>query len=113
MLSTVPGRRYGRKLSQKSINQADVVKTLEILRERRPDIYTLYLLMLFSGVRFEHVLLALKSRNPDEELYVSYLGRNIKRSECLDTHCRYYLGGELDRKPKGFMLFLKSPLADD
>lgn len=110
LLLSIPGRRYGRKLAQKPINREDVVKTLETLKEKRPDIYMLYLLMLFSGTRFEHTLSALKAWSPDEELYVSYLARNIKRLECLETHCRYYLGGELDRKPKGFIFFPKSLL---
>ena len=110
LLSDIPGRRYGRKLSQKPIEQEDVARTLGRLKEKRSDIYALYLLMLFSGVRFEHALLALKTWSPDEKLYVSYLNRTIKRLECLDTHCRYYLGGELEQKPRGFMFFPKSLL---
>jgi intergrase/recombinase len=110
LLFAVPGRRYGRKLAQKPINQEDVIRTLITLRDKRRDIYTLYLIILFSAVRFEHALTALKTWNPDEELYVSYLARNIKRLECFQTHCRYYLGGELDRKPKGFMFFPRSLL---
>ncbi len=43
--------------------------------------------------------------SPDEELYVPYLNRNIKRLECLDEHCRYYLGKESDIKPTGFIFF--------
>ena len=46
---------------------------------------------------------------PDEELCtirnVSYLARNIKRLECLENHCRYYLGKERDIKPAGSMFF--------
>ena len=107
LLLIVPGRRYGRKLAQKPINREDVVKTLAALREKRQDIYTLYLLILYSAVRFEHALNALKSWNPNETLYVPYLARNVRRLECLETHCRHYLGSELDRKPKGFIFFSK------
>ena len=74
-----------------------------VLCEKRQDIYTLYLLILYSATRFEHALNALKNWSLSETLYVPYLARNIKRLECLEAHCRYYLGGELDRKPKGFM----------
>ncbi len=105
LLLVIPGRRYGRKLSQKPIRRDDVLKTFEVLRKRRPDIYTLYLLIVSSGVRFEHVLSALKSWIPGEELYVSYLARNVKRLECLEAHCRYYLGKERNIKPAGFMFF--------
>lgn len=110
LLLAVPSRKYGRKLSQKSIEQEDVIKSLEILREKRQDIYTLYLLILFSGARFEHALSALRTWSPDEKLYVAYLQRNIKRLECLDTHCRYYMGRELDQKPLGFIFFPKELL---
>ena len=110
LLMVVPGRRYGRRLAQKPINKEDVVKTLAVLREKRQDIYTLYLLILYSAVRFEHVLNALKNWSPGETLYVPYLSRNIRRLECLEVHCRYYLGGELDRKPKGFMFFPRTLL---
>ena len=110
LLLVIPGRRYGRKLSQKPIRADDVLKTIKTLRERRPDIYTLYLIILFSGIRFEHVLNALKTWSPDEELYVSYLSRNIKRLECLETHCKYYLGKERDIKPAGFMFFPRNLL---
>ncbi len=79
LLLVVPGRKYGRKLAQKPIKREDVFRTLGVLKERRQDIYMLYLLILSSGIRFEHVLNALKTWSPDEELYVSYLARNIKR----------------------------------
>jgi len=110
LLLIVPGRRYGRKLAQKPINKEDVVKTLAALREKRPDIYALYLLILYSAVRFEHALNALNDWNPDEVLYVPYLARNIRRLECAETYCRYYLGDELNRKPKGFIFFPKTLL---
>ena len=105
LLMVIRGRKYGRKISQKPIKEEDVAKTLNILREKRPDLYMLYMLILSSATRFEHVLEVLKSWNPDEELYVDYLRRNIKRLECLETHCRYYLGKETDIKPAGFMFF--------
>jgi len=107
LLLAVPGRKYGRKLVQKPIHREDVLRTLQALKEKRQDIYTLYLLMLYSGVRFEHALSTLKAWNPNETLYVPYLARNVTRLECLDTHCRYYLGRETDRKPAGFMFFPK------
>ena len=104
LMLVIPGRRYGRKLAQKPINMEDVIKTLKkMLKEERIDIYTLYTVMVCSAVRFGHALNALKTWRPDKTLYVPYLARNIKRLECLGTHCRYYLGGENDRKPRGFM----------
>ena len=60
--------------------------------------------MLGSGARFLHVLEALNNY-PDEDLYVDYLNRNIKRLECLPSHCRYYLGRENQVKPAGFIFF--------
>ena len=110
LILTIPGRRYGRKLAQKPILKEDVVNTLRVLKEERRDIYTLYMLILCSGVRFEHVLNTLKSWQPNEELYVSYLNRNIKRLECFEHHCRYYLGKETNRKPAAFMFFLEELL---
>jgi len=73
LLLAIPGRRYGRKLSQKAIEVEDVARSLEVLRVRRPDIYMLYLFMLYSAVRFEHVLRLFDEWNPDKRLYVSYL----------------------------------------
>lgn len=107
LLLTIPGRKYGRKLAQKPIPSEEVVKTLEILRQRRPDIHILYLLMLYSAVRFEHALEALKTWSPSEILYVAYLNRNISRLECLEHHCRYYMDRESNVKPAGFMFFPK------
>lgn len=106
LLIVVPGRRYGRKISQKVIHEEDVVRTLRILDEKeRGDTLTLYLLILASGVRFMHVLEVLNNWRPNEELYVKYLNRNIKRLECFDVHCRYYLGKEDSVKPAAFMYF--------
>lgn len=105
LLMVIRGRKYGRKVSQKPIKAEDVLNSLRVLEERRPDIHTLYLLMLFSGIRFEHVLTALKTWSPSDELYVEYLNRNIRRLECLKHHCRYYLGKERDIKPAAFMFF--------
>ncbi len=103
LLLVIPGRRYKKKVSQKPILEEDVVKTLQVLKEKRPDIHLVYLLMLYSGVRFEHVVNTIKNLNPDEVLYVEYLKSNIKRLTCLETHCRYYLGKETDIKPAAFM----------
>jgi len=82
-----------------------------VLRDRRSDIYMLYLFMLYSAVRFEHALRLFSEWNPDEKLYISYLSRNVKRLECFDTFCRYYMGKETDRKPTGFAYFPKQLLA--
>jgi len=113
LLLAVPGRRYGRRLSQKAIEVEDVVKSLQVLRDRRPDVYMLYLFMLYSAVRFEHALRLFDEWNPDERLYVSYLNRNVKRLECFDDRgfCRYYMGKETDKKPAGFAYFPKQLLA--
>ena len=81
-----------------------------MLKEKRPDIHLVYLLMLYSGVRFEHVVNTLKNWSPDEVLYVEYLKSNIKRLTCLETHCRYYLGKETDIKPAAFMFFPRNLL---
>lgn len=61
LLLAIPGRRYGRKMSQKPIDERDVVRTLVVLREKRMDIYVLYLPMLFSAIRFEHALRMLRA----------------------------------------------------
>ncbi len=110
LLITVPGRRYGRRLSQKVISTDDVRETLRILKEDRPDIYTLYLLIIFSGVRYEHTLATLKTWSPNEVVYVDYMRRNVRRLECLRQHCRYYVGRETDVKPAAFMFFPKELL---
>ncbi len=49
--------------------------------------------------------------NPVEVIHVPYLNHNIKRLECLsDFFCRYYTGGENDRKPISFAYFPKQLL---
>lgn len=111
LLLAIPGRRYGRRLSQKAIEVGDIVGSLQVLKDRRPDIYILYLFMLYSSVRFEHALRLFDEWNPDEKLYISYLNRNVKRLECFDMFCRYYMGKETDKKPTGFAYFPKQLLA--
>ena len=76
-------------MSQKPIDERDVVRTLVALREKRMDIYMLYLSMLFSAVRFEHSLRLFREWSPDEVVYVPYLNRNVKRLECPHSEfCR-------------------------
>ncbi|NPA99553.1 MAG: hypothetical protein GXO43_09255 [Crenarchaeota archaeon] len=111
LLIAVPGRRYGRKVSQKVIREKEVILTLNTLSEKgRRDLLTLYKLMLFSGIRFMHVLEVLNNWRPHEELYIPYLNRNLKRLECKEDFCRYYLGKENSIKPAGFMFFPKQLL---
>lgn len=74
-LLAVPGRCYGRKLGQKAIEAENVARSFEALKDERPDIYMLYLFMLYSAVRFEHTLRLFDEWNPGEKLYVSYLNR--------------------------------------
>lgn len=110
LLMSLPGRKYMKKVSLKPITTRQVVDTLQKLYVSRPAVYTIYLLILYSGVRFTHVLKGLKTWSPSQELYVSYLNRNIKRLECLNGHCRYYLGMEESIKPEAFMYFPSSLL---
>ncbi len=110
LLLIVPGRRYGRKVLQKPIMQEDVIRSLETLKKERPDIHLLYLVMLYSGARFLHVLAMLREWRPEEVVYVPYLARNVKRLECLNQHCRYYMGKENDVKPISFVFFPRSLL---
>lgn len=56
LLMVVPGRRYRSELEEKPIPDEAVIRTLKVLAEKRHDIYLVYLLMLYSAVRFEHVL---------------------------------------------------------
>ncbi|MEB3755801.1 MAG: helix-turn-helix domain-containing protein [Caldisphaeraceae archaeon] len=105
LLLSVPGRKYGRKVNQKVIEKEDVITTLKLLHEERKDIYMLYLLILFSGVRFEHLLFTLKNWRPDEKLYVSFLNRPVKRLECFNSFCRYYAGIIHARKRAVFAYF--------
>ncbi len=87
LMLTIPGRRYGRKVSQKSIREEDVVETLRKIDEpNRGDILTVYLVILASDARLEHVIKMINGWRPNEELYVDYLNRNITRLECFDEH---------------------------
>ncbi len=61
--------------------------------------------MLGSGTRLIHALKALKNWRPEEELYVQYLNRNIRRLERLEYHHHYYLGKEDEVKPVALMYF--------
>jgi Uncharacterized protein conserved in archaea len=106
LLLSVPSRKYGRRLSLKPIREEDVVKSLRVLKEKnRSDLLTIYLLVLASGICFTHILQALKTWSPDEVVYVDYLNRNIKRLECFESHCRYYLSKEREVKPTAFIFF--------
>ena len=108
LMIAVPGRKYGRKILQKPIKIEDVKRTLLTLKEKRMDIYTLYLFILYSATRFEHTLRLFKEWNPGEVVYVPYLTRNVRRLECPTSEfCRYYAGREHDKKPVGFAYFPK------
>jgi len=110
LLLAVPGRRYGRKVLQKPVLESDVERSLQVLKNERPDLHILYLIILYSGARFLHVHAMLRSWQPEEIVYVSYLNRNVRRLECLQHHCRYYMGRESDVKPVGFIFFPKELL---
>ena len=106
LLLAVPGRRYGRKILQKPIKIEDVKRTLLTLKEKRTDIYTLYLFMLYSATRFEHSLRLFRDWSPNEVVYVPYLNRIVMHLECpSDSFYRYYMGEEQARKPIGFAYF--------
>ena len=94
------------KSSRKPIKIEDVKRTLLTLKEKRADIYTLYLFMLYSATRFEHSLRLFRGWSPNEVVYVPYLNRNVRRLKCpSDSFCRYYMGEEQARKPVGFAYF--------
>jgi len=65
------------------------------------------MMMLASGIRFVHVLEALNNWKPNEELYILYLNKDIKRLECPETHCRYYLYKKEDDIKPAVFIFLK------
>ncbi len=40
LLMVIRGRKYGRKVSQKPIRAEDIIKSLRVLCEKRPDLHT-------------------------------------------------------------------------
>lgn len=102
----VPGRRYGRKLSQKVIRREEFIRTIRIFDEKsRGDLLTLYIILYSSGARLKHVLQMFNEWNPSDVIYVQYLNRDVKRLECFKKHCRYYMGKENSIKPVAFIYF--------
>ena len=89
---------------QKPIHPENVIRSIEAL-EDYPGIQLVYLLILYSSGRFLHIHNMLQTWAPEEELYVPWLNRAITRLECLEEHCRYYLGKERDVKPAAFIFF--------
>jgi len=78
-----------------------VKKTLEYLRKNHELYYTIYLLMLYSGARLQHVLKLVREWNPDQVVYIPMIDRDSKRLVCFEDKgfCRYYLGLRSGSKP--------------
>ena len=102
----VHGRRYTSDISHRPIREEEIVESLRRINEKgRGDILLIYMLLLASGVRYMHILDALKNWREDEYVYVDKLKSTIKRLECKEEVCRYYLGKKNTVKPAGFMYF--------
>jgi len=101
IMEYVPSRSYKVEPKVYEINIEDVKKTLEYLRKNHELYYTIYLLMLYSGARLQHVLKLIREWNPDQVVYIQMIDRDSKRLVCFEDKgfCRYYLGLRSGSKP--------------
>jgi intergrase/recombinase len=101
IMEYVPSRSYKVVPKVYEINIEDVKKTLEYLKRNHELYYTIYLLMLYSGARLQHVLKLIREWNPDQVVYIPMIDRDSKRLVCFEDKgfCRYYLGLRSGSKP--------------
>ncbi|MEM3954831.1 MAG: integrase [Sulfolobales archaeon] len=99
IMEVVPSRSYKLDVRPYQISLEDVRKTLEFLKENHRLYYTVYRVMLESGVRFEHVLEMIRTWNPRETVVIESIDLETERLVCFDKFCRYYLGLRGHQKP--------------
>lgn len=101
IMEYVPSRSYRVEPRAYEISIEDLRKTLEYLRKKHELYYTIYLLMLYSGARLQHVLKLIREWSPDQVVYIPMLDRESRRLVCFDEKgfCRYYLGLRGGSKP--------------
>ncbi|MEM0006140.1 MAG: integrase [Ignisphaera sp.] len=99
IMEVVPSRGYRLDVRPYQISIEDVRKTLEFLKENHRLYYTVYRVMLESGVRFEHVLEMIRTWNPRETVVIESIDLETERLVCFDKFCRYYLGLRGHQKP--------------
>ena len=107
IMEVVPSRSYKLDVRPYQISLEDLKKTLTFLKEKHQLYYTIYRVMLESGVRFEHVLRMFESWSPGETIEIPGLDIVTKRLVCFEDKgfCRYYLGLRGPEKPCEWIYF--------
>jgi len=91
-MEVVPARSYHLDVRPYRVDEGEVRRTLEFLRENHQKYYLLYRLMLESGLRVEHALRLTHEFASDEEVEVPGLDLLVKRLVVADGFVRYYCG---------------------
>ncbi len=106
-MEVVPSRSYKLDVRPYKIELSDVKKTLAHLKQHHKTYYTIYRIMLESGVRFEHVLKMIAEWSPDETIEIPGTAIVSKRLVCFEDRgfCRYYMGLRGPEKPCEWIYF--------
>jgi intergrase/recombinase len=99
VLEAVPARSYHLDVRPYSIDEGEVRRTLEFLRENHRRYYLLYRLMLEGGLRVEHALRLAREFAPGEEVEVPGLDLPVRRLAEREGFARYYCGFRGSTKP--------------
>ena len=108
----MPSRSYKLDVRPYPIKLEDVEKTLDYLRKNHKVYYTVYRVMLESGIHFEHILAMIELWNPGEKVEIPGTSIVTRRLVCFEDKgfCRYYMGLREGTKPCEWIYFSLSSL---
>jgi len=106
-MEVVPSRSYKLDVCPYSIKLEDVEKTLDHLKKGHKVYYTVYRVMLKSGMHFEQILAMIELWNPGEMIEISGTSIVTRRLVCFEDRgfCRYYMGLREGTKPCEWVYF--------
>ncbi|MFP3209390.1 MAG: integrase, partial [Nitrososphaeria archaeon] len=99
IMEAVPARSYHLDVRPYRVDEGEVRRTLEFLRENHRRYYLIYRLMLEGGLRLEHALRIAREFAPDEEVEVPGLDLPVRRLAEREGFARYYCGFRGSTKP--------------
>jgi len=99
IMEAVPARSYHLDVRPYRVDEGEVRRTLEFLRENHRRYYLLYRLMLEGGLRVEHALRLAREFAPGEEVEVPGLDLPVRRLVEREGFARYYCGFRGSTKP--------------
>lgn len=103
IMEAVPSRGYRLTVRPYQIKIEDVRNTLNFLKENHEVYYTIYRLMLESGMRRDHAVKLIETWNPEEDVEVYEM--ETRRLVTFSGFSRYYMGLKEGNKPCEWVYF--------